>query len=286
MTSVDIPREAVDDLAALPATDSTRPTLREHLQELYAYRELLVMWTVRELRIRYKQSILGAGWAILQPVWLMIVFTVVFSNFAQVPTGEIPYPIFSYTGLLPWTFLVTSISFAVPIMLNNVPLITKIYFPREILPLSCVMVAFVDLLVASVVFAGMGFYYHVRLHMGLFWILPLLSLQAMLILGTALWLSALIVRYRDLRFVVPLGLQVWMYASPIIYPDDLVPEHLRTLYFLNPMAGLVTGFREVLLGSGSPDLGRVAVAAGVSVALLVSGYAFFKRAEAEFADII
>jgi lipopolysaccharide transport system permease protein len=147
-------------------------------------------------------------------------------------------------------------------------------------------VAFVDLLVAAVVFVGMGFYYDVRLHIGLFWVLPLLSLQVMLILGTALWLSALIVRYRDLRFVVPLGLQIWMYSSPIIYPVDLVPEKLRPLYFLNPMAGLVTGIREVLLGSGTPDLDQVAVAAVVSVGLLLTGYAFFKRAEAEFADII
>jgi lipopolysaccharide transport system permease protein len=286
MTSVDIPQEAILETSPPCRGHGGEPGVIEHLRELYAYRELLLMWTVREIRVRYKQSILGAGWAVLQPICLMLVFTAVFSHFAKVPTGEIAYPIFSYTGLLPWTFLATSISFAVPAMMNNMQLISKIYFPREILPLACVIVAFVDLVVASLVFVGMGVYYDVRVHAGLSWILLLLLLETMLILGIAFWLSALIVRYRDLRFVVPLGLQIWMYASPIIYPMDLVPESVQPFYALNPMAGLVTACREVVLGSGAPNVGQVALAAAISFVLLLSGYVFFKWAETEFADII
>ena len=286
MTSADMHQEAILETSAPPGGHAAGPGVLDHLRELYAYRELLLMWTVREIRIRYKQSVLGAGWAVLQPVCLMLVFTAVFSYFARVPTGDVPYPIFSYTGLLPWTFLATSISFAVPAMMNNMQLISKIYFPREILPLACVIVAFVDLLVASLVFGGIAFYYDVRLHAGIFWVPMLLLLQTMLILGVAFWLSALIVSYRDLRFVVPLGVQIWMYASPIIYPMSLVPEHLQPFYALNPMAGLVTAYREVLLGSGRPDPGQLATAAIISFVLLLSGYAYFKRAETEFADII
>jgi lipopolysaccharide transport system permease protein len=286
MTSVDTSQEAILDTSALPGGHSAEPRIVDHLRDLYAYRELLLMWTVREIRIRYKQSVLGAGWAVLQPVCLMLVFTAVFSYFARVPTGDMPYPIFSFVGLLPWTFLATSISFAVPAMMNNMQLISKIYFPREILPLACVIVALVDLLVASLVFVGMVFYYDLHLTAGILWIPLLLLLQTMLVLGVAFWLSALMVRYRDLRFVVPLGVQVWMYACPIIYPMSLVPEHLQPFYALNPMAGLVTAYREVLLGSGRPDAGQVVTAAVISFALLLSGYAYFKRAETEFADII
>jgi homopolymeric O-antigen transport system permease protein len=286
MTSIDMSQESVFKTSALPGGHSAEPGILDHLRDLYAYRELLLMWTVREVRIRYKQSVLGAGWAVLQPLCLMLVFTAVFSYFARVPTGDIPYPIFSYTGLLPWTFLATSISFAVPAMINNMQLISKIYFPREILPLACVIVALIDLLVASLVFAGMVFYYDVSLHASILWVPVLLLFQTMLVLGIVLWLSALMVSYRDLRFVVPLGMQIWMFACPIIYPMSLVPEHLRPIYALNPMASLVTAYREVLLRSGQPDLAQVATAAIISFALLLSGYIYFKNAEAEFADII
>ena len=257
-----------------------------YLRTLYEYRELLWMWTLREIKVRYKQSILGAAWAILQPLAVMIIFTLVFSFFAHVPTDGVPYPIFSYTALLPWTFFATSISFAVPSLVNNMNLVTKIYFPREILPIAAVIAAFVDFLVASIVFLGPMIFYRLPLQRGLLWVPLLLGVQIVLTLGVVLPASALIVRYRDIRFVVPLGLQLWMYASPIIYPTSLVPEHLRAYYMLNPMAGLIDSYRRVVLRGQSPQVLYLTISAVMAVILLLAGYAYFKRSEPRFADII
>lgn len=258
----------------------------EQLRELHRYRELLLMWTDRELRIRYKQSVLGAAWAILQPLCLMLALTLVFSYFAPMPSDGVPYPIFSYTALLPWTFLATAISLSVPSMIGNLQLITKIYFPREILPLAGIVVAFVDFLFASIVFAGLFWYFELPLTWSMLWIPPLLLLQTVLILGVVFWTAALVVRYRDLRFVVPLGVQLWMYASPIIYPMSAVPDRLRPVYALNPMAGLIEGYRRVVLHGAAPELNALVPAVIVSLILLAGGYAFFKSSESEFADII
>jgi lipopolysaccharide transport system permease protein len=202
------------------------------------------------------------------------------------PSDGVPYPLFSYTALLPWTFFATAISFSVPAMTNNMQLISKIYFPREILPLASVIVAFVDFLFATVVFAGLFLFYSVEPTVHLLWVAPLLMLQTVLILGIVFWVSALVVRFRDLRFVVPLGIQLWMYASPIIYPMSVVPEKVRPFYQLNPMAGLIESYREAVLRGGTPEAAPLLSAALVSVALLVSGYRFFKKSESEFADII
>lgn len=257
-----------------------------YLSALYTYRELLQMWFLREIKIRYKQSILGAGWAILQPLALMIIFTVVFSFFARVPTDGVPYPIFSYTALLPWTFFATSISFAVPSVVNNLNLVTKIYFPREILPIGAVMAAFVDFLVASTVFVGLMVYYRVPLQLSLLWVPLLLGVQIALTLGIVLFASAFTVWYRDFRFVVPLGIQLLLYASPIIYPVSLVPERLLTFYMLNPMAGLIDSYRRVVLQGQSPHGLYLIFSAVIAMSLLVAGYAYFKRSEALFADVI
>lgn len=278
-TAASVPAEA---LRPLPRN----ARLLERLRELYRYRELLWMWTDRELRIRYKQSLLGAAWAILQPLCLMLALTLVFSYFAPIPSDGAPYPIFSYTALLPWTFFSTSIAFSAPAMIGNLQLITKIYFPREILPLASVVVAFVDFLFASLVFVGLFWYFELTLAWTILWVLPLLALQTALILGIVFWTSALVVRFRDLRFVVPLGVQLWMYASPIIYPVSAVPERFRSIYALNPMAGLIEGYRSVVLRATAPDLATLAPALVVSALLLVTGYSFFKTSESEFADVI
>jgi lipopolysaccharide transport system permease protein len=216
----------------------------------------------------------------------MLALTLVFSYFAPMPSDGVPYPLFSYTALLPWTFFATAISFSVPAMTNNMQLISKIYFPREILPLASVIVAFVDFVFATVVFAGLFLYYDTPVTVNLLWAPALLLLQTILILGIVFWTSSLIVRYRDLRFVVPLCLQLWMYASPIIYPVSVVPEKVRPYYLLNPMAGLIDSYRETVLRGGAPHAESLWSAAIISVALLVSGYIFFKKSESEFADII
>lgn len=244
------------------------------------------MWTLRELKVRYKQSYLGAAWAILQPLALMIVFTIVFSQFAKVPTDGIPYPLFSYVAVLPWTFLAVSLSLGVSSLVNNIALVTKVKFPREILPLGTIFASFVDLLIASLVFVGLLVFYRESIYPTVVWIPLLLLVQIILVVGIVLPISALNVSYRDFRFVVPLLLQLWLYASPVIYPTSAVPERWQVLYMLNPMAGLIESYRRVLLKGLPPDALHLGTAAIIAVLLLISGYIYFKRSEATFADII
>ena len=257
-----------------------------NIRHLYQFRDLLFTWTSREIKVRYKQSVVGGLWAILQPLALMVIFTIVFGYFVQVPTGDIPYPIFSYSALLPWTFLATSISFAVPSLVTNMNLVTKIYFPREILPLASVAAAFFDLLIASILFLIMMLFYRLPPTLAWIWLPLLLFIQTLLILGVVFFMSTLNVYFRDIRFLIPLGLQIWMYASPIIYPLDLVPEQLRTLYMLNPMAGLIESYRRVLLAGQPPVWQNLLISAVISTLLFVGGYSYFKRSEKNFADVI
>lgn len=258
----------------------------KHLAALNQYRDLLWLWTLREVQVRYKQSLLGIAWAVLQPLALTIIFTIVFSLLVRVDTGGIPYPIFAYTALVPWTFFATSLSFGIASLVNNMNLVTKIYFPREILPLASIGAAFVDFLVSAVILAGMMLIYRVPPGLVSLWVAPLLLLQIALTVGVVLLGSALLVFFRDVRFVVPLLTQVWMYASPIIYPTSLVPEQYRTLYFLNPMAGIIDGYRRVLLTGEAPQLDALALGSVVTLILLIAGFSFFKRSEPVFADLI
>lgn len=257
-----------------------------HLKTLLDYRQLLWMWTLREVKIRYKQSFLGAAWAVLQPLSLTLIFTVVFSYFARVPTDGVPYPIFAYTALLPWTLFATAISFAAPSLITNMNLVTKIYFPKEILPLATIGAALLDFLVATLVFAGMLLFYRIPLTIMVFWVPVLIVIQIGLMVGVGLLVSGVNVFYRDIRFVVPLALQLWMYASPVIYPVTLVPQRFRFLYMLNPMAGLIASYRRVILEGRPPVGAELGLAAGVSVLLCLVGYVYFKRKEPEFADVI
>ncbi len=258
----------------------------KHLTALFRYRDLLWLWTRREVQVRYKQSLLGIAWAMLQPLALTVIFTIVFSRLVRVDTGGIPYPIFAYTALVPWTFFATSLSFGIASLVNNMNLVTKIYFPREILPLASVGAAFVDFLVSAAILAGMMLLYGVKPGWGSLWIAPLLILQTALTVAVVLLGSALLVFFRDVRFVVPLLTQVWMYACPIIYPTALVPERYRTLYFLNPMAGIIDGYRRALLTGETPRLDALALGAAVTLTLLITGYLFFKHSEPVFADLI
>lgn len=244
------------------------------------------MWTLREVRIRYKQSLIGGLWAILQPLSLMLIFTFVFSYIAHVPSGEIPYPLFSYSALVPWTFLTTALSFAVPSLVSNMNLVTKIYFPREILPIASTAAAFLDAVIAAVLLLFMMLFYDISITFTIAWIPLLVILQILLILGISFFLSALNVFYRDIRFVIPLFTQLWLYASPVIYPIELVPDNLRPLYVLNPMAGLIESYRRVLLLGLPPVWTHLALSAGISALIFVLGYAYFKRSEEMFADLI
>ncbi len=257
-----------------------------HLRRLYQYRDLLLAWTQREIRVRYKQSVMGGLWAILQPLALMIIFTLVFSLLARVPSDGVPYPVFSYCALLFWTFFASSLSFAVPSLVNNMNLVTKIYFPREILPAASVGAAFFDLCIASLIFGGLMLVYHIPLTATVLWVPLLLLLQIILTLGVVLFLSATNVFFRDVRFVLPLLTQVWMYSSPVIYSTTLIPQPYRDLYMLNPMAGLIDSYRRVVLLGQPPVLRYVALSAVVAILLFVGGYAYFKRSEAAFADMI
>lgn len=257
-----------------------------HFALLFQYRDLLWLWMLREVQVRYKQSLLGIAWAILQPLALTVIFTIVFSRLVRVDTGDIPYPIFSYTALVPWTFFATSLNFGIASLVNNMSLVTKIYFPREILPLAAIGAAFVDFLVSAAILVGMMLIYGVQPGWVSLWIAPLLLLQIALTVAVVLLGSALLVFFRDVRFVVPLLIQVWFYATPIIYPVSLVPEQYRTLYFLNPMAGIIDGYRRVLLGGEAPLLEALALGSMVTGVLLVAGIGFFKRSEPVFADLI
>lgn len=256
------------------------------IKTLWLHRELLWVWAAREVRVRYKQSLLGAGWAILQPLALTLMFSLVFTLVVPIPTADVPYPIFAYTALLPWTFLASSISFGVPSLVNNMNLVTKIYFPREVLPLATIAAAGVDFLVGGLVLVGMMLWYRVPLYPTALLLPVLLLIQMILTFGVTLIGATALVFYRDVRFLVPLFLQLWLYASPVIYPVSLIPARWRGLYFLNPMAGLLEGYRAVLLYGHWPDRQALATAAVVALALAVVGYSWFKRLEPRFADLI
>jgi lipopolysaccharide transport system permease protein len=244
------------------------------------------MWTLREIRVRYKQSLLGAAWAVLQPLALAGMFTAVFSYFVRVPSDGAPYVVFAYAALLPWTLLSTSVTFAAPALVNNAQLITKISFPREILPLAAIGAALLDFAVAALVFIGLLILYRVPAGTASLWIPILLLIQIVLTVGVSLLAAGVNVFYRDVRFVVPLVLQLWMYATPIIYPISLVPAWLRPLYALNPMATIVDGYRRILLHGEAPAASDLVLAGATSLALGMIGYAYFKRAEPGFADVM
>jgi lipopolysaccharide transport system permease protein len=260
--------------------------LIQWIRELARRRDLLWMWTVRDIKVRYRQSLLGVAWAILQPLSVMLIFNLVFSYFIRVPTDNIPYPVFSYAALLPWTFFAGSLSFAVPSLVTNMSLVTKIYFPREILPMSAVISGLIDFAVASAVFAGMLAYYRIPPHITLILVPFLLLIQVLLTLGIVLFASALNVFYRDIRFVVPLVIQLWMYVTPIIYPISVIPARYQRVYLMNPMAGLVEAYRAITLKGSWPDWNSLGLAALVAIVIFSAGYSYFKRVEWQFADLI
>lgn len=258
----------------------------DYLKELIAYRELLIALTKKEIKVRYKQTSLGAAWAILQPFSLMLIFSLVFGVFLKLESQELPYPIFYYSALLTWLFFSTSVSFGSQAVINNSNLVAKVYFPRETLPLASIGAATLDLIVASLIFILMLLFYKIPLTFNIFFTVPILFILVLFTLSIVLFASALVIIWRDLKFVVPLVIQIWMFASPIIYPVSKVPENLRFFYMLNPMAVIIENFRKVTLFAKPPVLSEILIAFFVSIILFFISYKFFKIKERAFADII
>jgi len=257
-----------------------------HLAELKAYHELLYFLVWRNIKIRYKQTVLGAAWAIIQPFFTMVVFSIFFGRLAHISSGAVPYPIFAYAALVPWTFFANALTQASNSLLEHERMITKIYFPRLLLPMAAVISGLLDLLISFSILIGMMIWYHLIPTVNI-WLVPFFVLMATLTaLGVSLWLSALNVQYRDVRYVIPFLVQFWLFSTPIAYPSSLVPEKWQALYGLNPMAGVVEGFRWALLGNPPVSIQMILVSFIVVVIVLISGLYYFRKMEETFADVV
>jgi len=256
------------------------------LKELWEYRELLYFLVWRDVKVRYKQTVLGAAWAIIQPFFTMVVFSIFFGRLAGIPSDGLPYPIFAYCALLPWQLFSHAMTESGNSLVANQNLITKVYFPRLVIPISAVLAGLVDFGIAFLVLLGMMAYYGMAPTIAVV-TLPLFILLAVSsALAVGLWLSALNVQYRDVRYTIPFLAQFWLFATPIAYPSSLVPEGWRVLYGLNPMAGVVEGFRWALLGTANAPGSMLAVSVAVVLALLISGLYYFRSMERTFADVV
>jgi homopolymeric O-antigen transport system permease protein len=256
------------------------------LNELWEYRELLYFLIWRDIKVRYKQTALGAAWAIIQPFFTMVVFSLFFGRLAKMPSDSIPYPIFSFAALVPWTFFANGLTQSSNSLVGSANLITKVYFPRLTIPIASVLSGIVDFALAFVVLLGMMLYYGIMPTLNVLW-LPLFLLLALIAsLGVGLWLSALNVEYRDVRYVVPFITQFWLFVTPIAYPSSLLSEPWRTLYGVNPMVGVVEGFRWALLGTKTAPGLIIAVSSTAALVILLTGAFYFRRMEKTFADIV
>lgn len=274
--------------AAIPVIriEPSRGWVSLGLRDLWEYRELLYFLIWRDVKVRYKQTVLGAAWAILQPFLTMVVFSVFFGRLANVPSDGIPYPLFAYCALLPWQLFAHALTQSGNSLVAERQLITKVYFPRMVIPVSAVLAGLVDLGIAFIVLLGMMFYYGI-VPTAAASMLPLFLLLAVgTALGVGLWLSALNVQYRDLRYTIPFLTQFWLFVTPIAYPSSLVPEQWRALYGLNPMAGVVEGFRWALLGTDTAPGPIIIASTMVALAILIGGAFYFRRMEKMFADVV
>jgi lipopolysaccharide transport system permease protein len=256
------------------------------LSEVWKFRELLLFLTWRDIKVRYKQTALGAAWAILQPVLTMIVFSIIFGGLAKLPSNGIPYPIFTFTALLPWQLFAFALTQSSNSLVGSQNLISKVYFPRLVVPFSSVLAGVVDFGIAFIVLIAMMIYFGIEVTSTVLLLPVFLILALTSALAIGLWLSALNVKYRDIRYVIPFLTQFWMYATPIAYSSSLIPEKWHWLYSLNPMTGVVEGFRFAILGKSSLDVLSLCISAGMVIALLIAGLYYFKRMESSFADIL
>ena len=281
-SSIACPSEAAPAIRIEAA--KTWPSLKLH--ELWGYRELMYFLVWRDIKVRYKQSVLGVGWAIIQPLFTMLLFGLFFGRLAKVPSDGIPYPVFSLCALVPWTYFSNGLTTASNSLVSNSNLIKKVYFPRLAIPIAKVFSALVDFGVAFVLLLGMTFYYGIHPSVRMLW-LPLFLLLAMgTALGAALWLSSLNVRVRDVEQALPFLTQVWLFATPVAYPSSLLSQRWRTLYGINPMVGVVEGFRWALLGARTKPGPMVAVSSLAAAVMLVVGAFWFRRMEKTFADVL
>lgn len=285
-------REASRDLPSGGSGSATTVVLKPapkwpgiDFSELWRYRGLFFFLVWRDIKVRYAQTVLGIFWAVLQPVLTMIVFTIVFGGLAKIESDDLPYAVFSLCGLVPWTYFSNSLSGASQALVSNSALVTKIYIPRLIIPSAPVLAGLVDFGIAMVILLGMLLYFGIVPGAASVLVLPLLLLTMITLAGVGYWLSALNIQYRDIKYVAPFLVQLWMYASPIVYPLSLVPEEYRLLYSLNPMVTVVEGFRVALTGSGSLEPAHVAASVATGLLLFVSGALFFRRTERIFADV-
>ena len=253
--------------------------------ELWEYRELLYSFVSRDVKIRYKQTVLGFLWAIIQPLFLMVVFSLFFGRLAQVPSDGIPYPLFSFAALLPWTLFAEGLTRSSTSMVNNANIMTKVYFPRLIMPISGILSPLVDFIIAFVILLLMMAYYGFVPTIAIVLLPWFILLALMTSLAVGLWLSALNVKYRDFQYTIPFLIQVWLFASPVVYPVSMLPQSWQYVYALNPMVGVIEGFRWALLGTKPPEA-LILVSVGVVVFLLAGGLFYFKRMEQYFADVV
>lgn len=282
------PKEIADSAQDIPVItiQPSQGWVSLKLRELWEYRELLYFLTWRDIKVRYKQTVLGAAWAIIQPFFTMVVFSIFFGSLAKMPSDGIPYPIFAYTALVPWTFFATGLSQASSSLVSSSNLIKKVYFPRLAVPISTVLSGVVDFVLAFAVLLGMMVWFGISPTLNVLWLPLFLLLALVTALGVGLWLAAMNVQFRDVRYVVPFLTQFWLFATPVAYPSTLLHEPWRTIFGLNPMAGVVEGFRWALLGSNTSPGPLIAVSSLAALAILVSGAFYFRRMEKTFADVV
>lgn len=272
--------------AAITVVSPQRTISRAGLRELWTYRELVLLLAWRDVKIRYKQTIIGAAWAVLQPFLTMVVFSIFFGRLAGIPSDGVPYPIFSYTGLLPWTLFAEGLKRASDGIVGNAGLISKVYFPRVVIPLASIVAGIVDFAFSFIVLIGMLIYYRIPLTLNVLFLPCFLVIALMTSLGVGLWLSAINVKYRDVRYTVGFLIQLWMYATPVIYPGTMLHGPWRILLALNPMTGVVEGSRWALLGTNAAPSGIFWISLVCVAVVLVSGVLVFHRMERTFADVV
>jgi lipopolysaccharide transport system permease protein len=257
-----------------------------NLAELWRYREIVFFLAWRDIKVRYKQTALGAAWAVIQPFFTMVVFSLFFGKMAQIPSDGVPYPVFSYCALVPWSFFAQGLTQSANSLVGSSNLIKKVYFPRLAVPLATIASGLIDLMIAFVVLLGMILFYGIVPSWHVVWLPAFVLLALVTSLGVGLWLSALNVQYRDVRYTIPFLTQFWLFVTPIAYPSSLLPERWRVLYGLNPMVGVVDGFRWALLGTGSAPGLEMAASTAVAAVVLVAGLYYFRRMERAFADVV